>query len=155
MFSSESQLEKLICDWLDCGVFLPMKSRDNVVSYERQKNLGYFGIPDLIIHREETHQKVMTRSIQVIELKLGYLKTVDIAQICKYKAYFDFNKEHYADIEFDYTIICKGNESLSMCKDKGFLLSQLPWLNVDCYSEDKHGRIKFEEAMGERHLIGF
>ena len=132
IFESEKELEDLLCKELEDNAYWVVED-EHVDQWQRQTNLGYHGITDIItsaITMDLDENKVpfiSSRTLKVIELKITELSYTHLSQIARYKDFFDM-MEPSADM--DYVLVCKhGN----LASDAFYLAQSLDWLSVYLY----------------------
>lgn len=147
LFESEKEFEDMLCEHLDKGVFLAEDS--SVESYDRQTNLGVYGITDLILYSRELDLDkdsvpfVSSDMLNVVELKITELSHSHLSQIARYKAFFDAT-DHGYDVQ--YTLVCK--KSPSYHTDLVFLAQDIEWLTIYTYEMSLDKGIEFEVLSG-------
>mgnify|MGYP003668141709 CR=1 FL=1 len=143
VFESEKEFENMLCEHLDNNYFLVEDS--GIESYDRQTNLGAYGITDLIIHNQELDLDdnkevfVVSDMLNVVELKITELSSSHLSQIARYKTFFDVT-DHGYDVE--YTLVCKKSESYNT--DLIFLAQSIDWLTIYTYEISLQKGIVFE-----------
>lgn len=142
LFESEKEFEDMLCDRLDEGSWIV--EDECVDGYERQVKLESYGVVDLLLHDTEMDlvdgcEIIIGRRVKIVELKITELKSDSLAQIARYKAFFDA-VEH--DFELSYVLVCKA--SCSYRGDLVFLAQSMDWLDIYTYKFSLTNGVEFE-----------
>ena len=147
VFESEKELEDMLCEHLNDGLFLVDDC--HIDFYDRQTNLSPYGITDLILHTKkediDSDGNVFVSSdlLQVVELKITELSHSHLSQIARYKTFFDITDYEY---EVEYMLICKSSKSYS--GDLVFLAQNIEWLSIYTYELTLTDGIVFQRLSG-------
>lgn len=146
-FDSEKHLEDFICKYLDEGKNI-INEDEHVEIYKRQFNTRHYGVIDIVTftpYKGPNNQICV--NVCVIELKNDYLKIQNIAQIARYKTFFERMSEH-SDVEYDfeYVLACKGGKIPS--SDCCYLVNESEWLSYYEFELDFDEGIKFTSQSG-------
>lgn len=132
VFESEKEFEDLLCDELDDNGYWLVED-EHIDHWQRQTNLGSHGITDIITSAitmdldENKKPFISSRNLKVIELKITELSHSHIAQIAKYKEFFDLTEP---DADMSYVLVCKkGN----LASDSFYTAQSIDWLSVYLY----------------------
>lgn len=145
-FDSEKHLEDFICGHLDGGVNII--NDDKVATYRRQFNTKAYGIIDIVTFtpfKNQNNQNCF--NVSVLELKNERVKAQDIAQIARYKTFFERMSERSEfEYYFDYILLCKGGAIPST--DCCYLINECDWLDYYEFNLDFNNGIIFEHQSG-------
>lgn len=147
LFESEKEFEDMLCDHLDQECWIV--EDEECPFYDRQTNLGKYGITDLILYNydldlDDDKKEIITDEyLKIVELKITELSASHLSQIARYKTFFD-NTDHKYDIS--YVLVCK--ESKNYSGDLVFLAQSIEWLDIYVYSFSLDSGIEFKRITG-------
>jgi hypothetical protein len=145
-FESEKKLEEFIADCFHenshcivCG--------DYYEGLVRQFNAGEYGIPDLVFYSEDIDEEGQSnyKRLHVIELKNEPIQSSHIAQIARYKRYFELAfKNHEVDMQFTLVV----PKSVEESGDTMWLIDSLENIKIVEFSLSPKTGIEFKESSG-------
>ena len=148
-FESEKHLEDFITQQFN-NDGLCIVDGEQYEHMERQFTAGLYGVVDLVFYSSYTAQdwnglEIDRKVIHVIELKNEPMKLSHIAQLSRYKRYFDLAFEG-ANIELHYSLVVP--ESVSKSDDAKWLIDSLKDINVIEFTLDPINGIRFDRSIG-------
>ena len=141
-FDSEMHLEDAICSAFTEG-FDPI-SDQHVDKYIRQPGLAPYGTGDILTISNGPDGE--TELVTLYELKNEKLNISHIAQIARYRKFFEENDENFHSIEYQFNLVCKYTEHYNT--DLIMLASSIDWLDIYVFTINLNTGIDFSLLSG-------
>lgn len=148
-FESEKKLENFIVDCFnEDGIFIV--NDEEYDHLEQQFDAGKYGVPDLVFYSSDIEDidedtQINKKRLHVVELKNEPIQLSHVAQIARYKRYFELAfKRHEVDMQFTLVV----PESVSESKDVMWLIESLDNIKIVEFSLNPKTGIKFKESCG-------
>lgn len=139
-FDSEKAMEDVIFDFLNDQGDIPWRPGAAVLHVERQFSIGKHGIVDLVIHWENPHSNMTY--VEVVELKNSKIKPSHMAQLARYKNFFDKSS---ASTLYSLIGLSTVEEDKS---DDCFLYQESEWIDVFEVSVSMLDGVVFSKVSG-------
>lgn len=150
-FESEKDFENFILECFeDDGLcIITDETYDDCIS---QFDTRSYGIPDLVFYSNDkeigqNNEEYDVKRIQVVELKTEQIKLSHIAQIARYKTYFERAYDGF-DLEMQFSLVVP--EGVINNDDCCWLINSLSDISVYEYKLDPRRGIVFNESKGWR-----